>query len=271
MPTPERSVREMLLEVVTEQHRQLQGGNLQQTSVLDAVQARMGIRSSSPTPPLEEAILTEWHELFRTGLLAWGFNLSNPNPPFLHLTARGHQAMERLSRDPSNPDGYLRHLKTLKVPLATTAQSYVDEALKCYVAGLYKAAAVMIGAAAESFILEIRDIVSDKLKLAGRQVPSQLNNRSIKTVTDELGKVFDSNINKKTHGELRERFDAHWGALTHEIRTTRNDAGHPKSIAPVTPESVHASLLLFPVLARLCGDLLNWSADETTMPIVDAP
>jgi hypothetical protein len=116
----------------------------------------------------------------------------------------------------------------------------VIEALDCYVAGLNKAAAVMIGAAAESSILGIRDIIVEKLKTTERQVPSQLNSLSIKTGTDGLVRVFDG-INKKTHRELREEFEAHWGPLTHEIRTTRNDAGHPASIDPVTPESVHAS------------------------------
>jgi hypothetical protein len=50
--------------------------------------------------------------------------------------------------------------------------------------------------------------------------------------------------------------------LTHEIRTTRNEAGHPTSIDPVTPESVHASLLLFPVLASLAGEFLKWVVDD---------
>ena len=119
----------------------------------------------------------------------------------------------------------------------------------------------MIGAAAESSILEIRDGVVDKLKPAEQPVLSQLNNLSIKTVTDGLAQVFER-INKKANRELRDKFDAHWGALTHEIRTTQNDAGHPASIDPVTPESVLSSLLLFPVLASLCGDLLKWSVED---------
>jgi hypothetical protein len=257
--SPQRSVLEVLLTTVQEQHRKLtQGGSLQQTTVLDEV-ARL--LAPYGNPELEEAILTQWHDLFRTGLLAWGLNLTNPNPPFFHLTERGRKALANVTRDPSNPVGYLRHLDGIPIPITTTAKSYVIEALDCYVAGLYKAAAVMIGAAAESSILEIRDAVVDKLKFTQKPVPSQLNSLSIKTVTDGLARVFDG-INKKTHRELREKFQAHWGALTHEIRTTRNDAGHPTSVDPVTPESVHASLLLFPVLASLCGDLLKWSVDD---------
>lgn len=256
---PERSIREVLLDTVQKQHAKLNGGSLQQMEVLNAVAEIL-----VPYPgnrELEEAILTQWNDLFRTGLLSWGVNLMNPNPPHLHLTDRGRKALEHATRDPSNPAGYLRHLENLDVTLNSTAKSYVVEALDCYVAGLYKAAAVMIGAAAESIILELRDAVVDKLRDAEKQVPSHLNSLSIKTVTDQLARVFEA-INKKTHRELREQFEAHWGALTHEIRTTRNDAGHPASIAPVTPESVHASLLLFPVLASLAGDLLKWALHD---------
>jgi hypothetical protein len=149
-----------------------------------------------------------------------------------------------------------------QVQLGSIANSYVVEALDCYVAGLFKAAAVMIGAAAEARILEIRELVVLTFE-QGRQTeaPRALKDYRIKTVTDALTVVFQG-IDKKTHRSLREKFDAHWGGLTHEIRTTRNDAGHPASIDPVTPESVHASLLMFPVLADLTGDLLEWVADD---------
>jgi hypothetical protein len=40
--------------------------------------------------------------------------------------------------------------------------------------------------------------------------------------------------------------------------TVRNDTGHPESIDPVTPESVHAALLIFPELAKLVANLETW-------------
>jgi hypothetical protein len=38
----------------------------------------------------------------------------------------------------------------------------------------------------------------------------------------------------------------------------RNDAGHPKSVEPVTFDDAHAALLIFPKLAKLNTDLLIW-------------
>ena len=71
--------------------------SLQQGQILNAVGRQLG---ASQDQSLEEAILTQWHDLFRTGLLAWGLNLSNPDPPFFHLTQRGRQALASLARDP---------------------------------------------------------------------------------------------------------------------------------------------------------------------------
>jgi hypothetical protein len=67
-PTP--SIREVLLSLVNDMEAKRQGGNLQQTTLMNAAAAKLvpvyGNRE------LEQAILTQWQELFRTGLLAWG-------------------------------------------------------------------------------------------------------------------------------------------------------------------------------------------------------
>ena len=42
----------------------------------------------------EQALLTQFYELFRTGYLAWGMNLSNPDPPFFHITEQGTNALD---------------------------------------------------------------------------------------------------------------------------------------------------------------------------------
>src|ERR1051325_761101 len=105
MPQPvQPSIREVLLqEIQAQSPKGPMDSNLSQSTVLDAAARKLAGYD-------HQAILTQWSELFRTGLLAWGFNLSNPNPPWFHLTDRGRQALQNLTRDPSNPDGYMRHL-----------------------------------------------------------------------------------------------------------------------------------------------------------------
>ena len=231
--------------------------NLQQVAVLETAGRSLGIRQN---PELEQALLTEWQDLFRTGLLAWGLNLSNPNPPFFHLTERGRRTLANATRDPSNPAGYMRHLASVAT-LDPIAMSYLTEGLDCYVNGLFKASAVMVGCAAESVILTLRDSTVQKLMTLGKTVPTSMSDWKIKTVSDALRTFFEG-YSRNFSRELREPFEAYWAAFAQQIRATRNDAGHPASVDPVTPDTVHASLLIFPELARLANGLSGWVSTD---------
>jgi hypothetical protein len=242
---PQPSIREVLLQEIQAQSL---AGSLQRDSVLNAAAQKLpGVN--------QQAILAQWYELFRTGLLAPSLNLRNPDPPFFHLTDTGRRALENATRDPSNPAGYLRHL-ALIAPLNNVAMSHLTEGLDCYVGGLFKAAAVMVGGAAESVILDLRDSTAQKLKTLNKPIPRPLEDWRIKTVTDGLRDFLDE---QKAHfsRDLRDEFEAYWSAFALQIRAARNDAGHPASIAPVTPDKVHASLLIFTGLARLANNLAD--------------
>ena len=192
----------------------------------------------------------------RVYLLAWGKNLLNPNAPFFHLTETGRQALANLTRDLSNPAGYLRHLNSV-AHVDPVAQSYPSEALDCYVAGFFKAAAVMTGAAAENIILNLREAMVEKLDSLNRSAPKGMTDWRVKTISDSLHQFLNGHKAKFTRA-LQEEFEAYWSAFTQQIRATRNEAGHPTSIDPVTSDAVHASLLIFPELAKLANGLDLW-------------
>lgn len=184
MTSLENDLRALLLSTILAQTpRDAISASLQSGSVLDACARACSARRKG----LEEALLTQFYELFRTGHSAWGVNLSNPDPPFFHITDRGTAALAHHNRDPSNPAGYFAHLSAI-TRLNPIAVSYLKEAVDCYCAGLSKAAAV-------------------------------------------------------------------WPALVHQIRVVRNDAGHPSSVEPVTDETAHAQLLVFPELAKITAAL----------------
>jgi hypothetical protein len=245
-------IRKMLLEVVDELSKQpntvLQSGWILETAV-----KRLNLGNNIEH---ERALLSYFHDLFRFGHLAWGHNLTNSNPPFCHVTDQGRKTLAQISRDPANPDGYTQFLKS-KVSLNPVAQSYISEALNTYNSGCFKACAVMVGVATESLIVELRDQLIGRLDSLGAAKPKELYDWRIKTVLDSLEKLLNQKKANMPH-ELLERFDSYWSALTHQVRNARNDAGYPKSIDPVSPEDVHASLLIFPTLALLAQDLGTW-------------
>lgn len=204
----------------------------------------------------EQAVLTLWQDLFRTGYLSWGINLSNPNAPFFHLTEKGRRWLEHFSRDPVNPDGYMAYVAK-QANLNPIARSYLEEAVKTYNNNCIKSSVVMTGAASESLALDLRDALVSKIKSLGQQVPKDLEDSRIKRVLEALEKTIEMKKASMTLN-LREAFESQWAAFVHQIRQARNDAGHPRSIDAVTDETAHGSLLIFPELAKLYSDLSSW-------------
>ena len=245
-------IRKVLLGVIEEYSRNRQG-RFQSGTILNDAAAKLGIRGNKK---LERALLTLWSDLFRSGYIAWGHDLDNAKPPFYHITEQGRRTLEHLSRDPANPDGYLKHISDwLKDHVI--ANSYLIEALDTYNSACFKAAAVMIGAATESLILDLRDTLVARINSLGKSPSKKLQDWKIKTVTDQIKAEID---NKKAPmpRELSEAYESYWPAFIQQIRFGRNEAGHPKSIEPISPQAVHASLLIFPELAKLTNDLINW-------------
>ena len=251
------NIRTMLLEIIAEKDAYIRkdpsNGSLQQGSILQELQQRLGW--SQPIE-LQQAILTSWYDLFRNGVLSWGFNLSNTDPPFCHVTVHGQRILENLSRDPGNPNGYMAFLKQ-NAALNPVALSYIEEALRTYNSVCFKASAVMVGAASESLVLAVQESLLKKMDSLGITKPRDLEDWRMKRVLTAI----ETAIKQRKQAipvPLFEAFEAYWPAFTHQIRTARNDSGHPSSISPVTPDNVHASLLIFPELAKLADSLMNW-------------
>jgi len=58
-------------------------GWAQQSAVLSEVARR--VPNGANDERIQQRILTAWHDLFRTGLLSWGYNIDNPDAPFYHV------------------------------------------------------------------------------------------------------------------------------------------------------------------------------------------
>ncbi len=250
-------IRTMLLEIIAEKDAYIRkdrsNGSLQQGSVLGEIQQRLG---RSLSFDVQQAVLTSWYDLFRNGILSWGYDLSNTSPPFCHVTAHGQKILENLSRDPGNPDGYMAFLTKNAAP-NPVALSYIEEALRTYNSICYKASAVMVGAASESLVLAVQEALLKKMDGLGIAKPHDLEDWRMKRVLAAIESALKQR-KQAIPAALFEAFEAYWPAFTHQIRTARNESGHPSSISPVTPDNVHASLLIFPELAKLADSLIGW-------------
>lgn len=245
------NVRKVMLEVISELS---QSTSLTGKSIADETARRLQVGDRDKVGA--RRVLTSLHDLLRTGYLAWGRDLMNQGEPWVHVTDRGNAALRQLSRDPANPDGYFAYLDS-KLSLDPVARSYLGEALLTYNSGCHKATAVMVGAAVERLVLRLGEEIAARLSALGRPVPSGLTDWRVKTVRDAICQELDAR-KRAMPKELSESYSAYWLAFAEQVRRVRNDAGHPESIDPVTPESVHAALLIFPELAKLAADLETW-------------
>ena len=255
MPNPAPSaddVRKALLETV-KQAAAGQDGGLSREYVIKQAVAALGQRHNTTT---ERHAMDAWDDLYRTGIVGYGSDLTNLGFGWAHLTEYGAGAVAELNRDPSNPAGYRAvvepHLKDEPI-----ARSYLGEALDTYNKGTFKASAVMLGCAAEALNLSLRDKLAAKIAAAGNPPAPNLGTWVIARVLRTIEDLLTLRV-KDMDQSLRERFESYWPAWTGLFRMTRNEAGHPTSIDPITRDAMHAALLLFPEHARLSFDLSAW-------------
>lgn len=201
-------------------------------------------------------VMAAYDDLFRAGVINFGRALNQHGPEWGHLSEHGVETLKNIDRDPANARGYLAtigpHLKDHDVAL-----SYLTEALDTYNKGNVKAAAVMLGCTVEALSLSLRDRLKRRIASNGGTPPAALDDWRIATVLRALEQQIDTRVVAMPR-DLRERYESFWTAWTGLFRMTRNDAGHPKSIEPVTREAVHGQLLLLHEHARLVFDLGSW-------------
>jgi hypothetical protein len=216
-------------------------------------------------------VWTDWAYLLRHGIVA----LANPGKTskdgedvigLFFLTKQvGKQAIEHADRDPINKAGYMTYLDQ-QTSIDSISREYVEEALDTYRACCYKATAVLIGAATENLLSVLRDELIKCLKNSHRTPSKKLENawkasELLDEVTKRISPDLKGEVTKtkdKYLGQLSQELDAKLPAVASEFRKTRNDAGHPASLQPVSQADVHCNLLLFPATARLIGQLREW-------------
>ena len=60
-------------------------GYAQDMIVLREAVERLGIADDLSE---QQRLLTAWHNLFRSGRLAWGYDVDNPSSPFFHISPK---------------------------------------------------------------------------------------------------------------------------------------------------------------------------------------
>jgi hypothetical protein len=198
------------------------------------------------------------------GILVPGLDDANQGWPFLRLTEYGRQCVAEERILPHDPDGYLREFQKEVPSSDSSIVEYVQESLQCYIHGLHRAAAVMLGAASEQAVLLLIDSCTesindprekDRFKSETDKAPTifrkyAIFEKRLSSIKDQIPKTLTDNLDS----QLRGIFDL--------IRNSRNDAGHPASGVQVDRDAIYSHLrLFFPYCKRVYG-LILWFSEN---------
>ena len=215
----------------------------------------------------DETVINEviW-SLIVQGILVPGLDDPNSTLPFIRLTEYGKRCVEEDRVLPHDPDGYLREFHTSLPGADATIVEYLTESLQCYIHGLHKASAVMLGAASEQAILLLTNSCADSIEdVAAKEgfksdvdrAPSMFRkyevfDRRFSTVRNRIPRELTNNVDSL----LRGVFDL--------IRNSRNDAGHPASGADVNRDAIYSHLKLFTPYCQRIYALIGWFSTNQT-------
>jgi hypothetical protein len=233
------------------------------------IKARAQRLSTTPTFGDGRQFLTETEKtlvmevvwsLIVQGILIPGLNDSNQGWPFLRLTAYGQQCVKEDRILPHDPEGFLREFHR-EVPNAdATIVEYLTESLQCYVHGLHRSAAVMLGGASEQAILLLIEAYGSAI---GEVAAKQTFESAVQKATSIFRKydVFEKHFSAhraRVPKPLIDNVDSLLRGIFDLIRNSRNDAGHPARGTPVGRDIVYSHLRLFTPYCKRISELIAW-------------
>ena len=113
---------------------------------------------------------------------------------------------------------------------------YLTESLQCYIHGLNRAAAVMLGGASEQAVLLLIDACGNWIADAQKRTGFQTQVEKSQTIFRKFS-VFETHLTAARHKmpkELTDNLDSLLRGIFDLIRSSRNDAGHPATGGQVT-------------------------------------
>jgi hypothetical protein len=204
--------------------------------------------------------------LITQGILVPGLNDSNQGWPFLRLTEYGQRCVAEDRILPHDPDGYLRDFRNTVPNADPTVVEYLTESLQCYIHGLHRSAAVMLGGASEQAVLLMIESYGNSIADRNAKQTFQTNFQRAPSIFRRY-ELFEGKLIGIKHGlprTLTDNVDSLLRGVFDLIRSSRNDAGHPAIGASISRDAVYSHLRLFPPYCKRIHDLIEWFTNNPT-------
>ena len=148
----------------------------------------------------------------------------------------------------------------------TTVVEYLTESLQCYIHGLHRSAAVMLGGASEQAVFLLIESCANSIadSDAKRTFQSSIEKtQSIFRKYELLERRF-SRSRQLMPSALTDNMDSQLRGVFDLIRGSRNDAGHPAIGNSVSRDAVYSHLRLFTPYCKRIHELIAWFTTHQT-------
>ena len=205
-----------------------------------------------------EHVLDLMNLLLQQGIIRWGLNGSNLNPPFMSVTEYGRKVLQDNDTTPYDPDGYLDSINS-KFQLDDILKPYLSECIQTFQRGNFLSSAVMLGVAAEHIFNEIYDsfiesLQSEKIKSEFEKIrDSAKTKRRIDLVEQTLTVTAKNDFPK----DMVDNFSSQTSPILNLIRRLRNDVGHPNGVK-IERMEMYTNMMLFRVYCEASNNLINF-------------
>ncbi len=208
----------------------------------------------------QSLILEVIWSLIVQGILVPGLDDANQSWPFLRLSEYGRRCVEEDHLLPHDPDGFLQEFHQAVPDADPVIVDYLTESLQCFIHGLNRAAAVMLGGASEQAILLLVKGFANSFADATKRKRFESDiqkSQSIFRSFEHFEKQF-ALIKGCLPKNLTDNIDSLLRGIFDLIRNSRNDAGHPASGTLVDRDVVYSHLRLFIPYCTRIYDLIGW-------------
>jgi hypothetical protein len=192
------------------------------------------------------------------GVLMWGHDRHQPEPPFLSITGYGKEVLNNGKIIPHDPDVYLKAFKD-EVPDADHLMIlYLTESLQTFRHNNLLSSSVMLGVASEAAFNVLFDAIKNALT-----IPDKIKKFEKLECEISTKKIFDAAmdeinlVKRRLPNEIKENIETIMQGIFNLIRLQRNDSGHPTGKV-VTRSLMFANLHLFIMYCSHLYALVKW-------------
>lgn len=172
--------------------------------------------------------------------------------PWLRTTEYGKKVVEEEGPVPYDPSGYLGHIKTKASGISFLALEYLQEAIKCFRGGAYKATAVMLGVASEEAFLQL--IFSFEIKYNVKIIPETY--KPFQQLREDFKNKFEPKKNELP-ADVKNNIEQTLNGIYDLIKKGRDDSGHPTGI-DISRDEILASFSVLPLYFERVYKIINF-------------